>query len=105
MIPAYFFVAALAVSALPNPVPRMIDPSSAPQVNSGTTTSKRMAFDFVSIKVSKEEPPFRAGVEFLPGGRVNGYNVSARWLIEIAYQVPVRQGYVTGGDSWLDGQR
>ncbi len=63
------------------------------------------SFDVASIKESHETPPFRLGVEVLKGGRLHAENVTLRFLIEIAYQVPMLKGFVSGGPEWLDKQR
>jgi len=63
------------------------------------------AFQVVSIKPSKDTPPFRIGTQFLPSGRLQAFNVTARQLVEMAYDVPAFKGYVTGGQEWLDSQR
>jgi bla regulator protein blaR1 len=68
-------------------------------------TEDRLAFAVASIKASKDQPPFRLGIRFLPGGRLTATNVTARWLVEVAYQIPAWKGYVTGGPEWLDTQR
>jgi bla regulator protein blaR1 len=64
----------------------------------------RPSFEVASIKLNTSGD--RPGTTwFSPGGLFTATSTTLRALIEIAYQVAPRKGFVTGGSAWLDSDR
>ena len=64
-----------------------------------TDAAPRPAFEVISIKPTQGQP-MNSGFRRASGGMLNATNVTARFLIEFAYDV--REDQVSGGPSWLD---
>jgi uncharacterized protein (TIGR03435 family) len=100
--------AGLAALALPIFAGMIAAPATRAQSQSQNTATdaSNPKFEVASIKLNKTwAPGQRIGLSFLPDGGLSGRGLNARWLIEIAYGVPVWKGYVTGGPKWIDEDR
>jgi uncharacterized protein (TIGR03435 family) len=73
-------------------------------VRAQSPADARPAFEVASIKpnTSGDRP---GPTWFRPGGEFTATNTTLRDLIETAYQIAPRKGFVTGGPSWLDSDR
>ncbi|MBZ5601510.1 MAG: TIGR03435 family protein [Acidobacteriia bacterium] len=80
-------------------VPIAIGIADAPQIRAQSAES-RPAFEVASIKPG--DASRRHGFPMLAGARVVATNVTAKTLIEIAYDV--RKPQVSGGPNWLDSE-
>jgi uncharacterized protein (TIGR03435 family) len=63
-------------------------------------------FSVVSVKPNTSAD-FRSGVAFgfQPGGRFEMHNLSLRFVIAMAYNVPFQSTRLTGGPEWLGSER
>jgi uncharacterized protein (TIGR03435 family) len=97
--------AALAVAILFG-ITQPVQSSLQSQPRNTAANSSDQKFEVASIKLNKTwAPGQKVGLSFLPGGAMSGRGLATRWLIEIAYGVPVWKDYVTGGPKWLDEER
>jgi uncharacterized protein (TIGR03435 family) len=69
-----------------------------------SVTAARPAFEVASIKPNPSGDR-RGTTWFGPGGAFTATNTTLRALIETAYQIAPRKGFVTGGPAWLDSNR
>jgi len=58
------------------------------------------SFEVASVKVSHATPPFRVGVEFLPGGQVRAENAPLPMLLQAAFDTYQVDGSNSKSDAW-----
>lgn len=77
---------------------------SSKPIPAQSRAAARLEFEVASIKpnTSGDRP---GPTWFRPGGELTATNTTVRTLIELAYQIVPRKGYVTGGPAWLDSDR
>jgi len=62
--------------------------------------SRDSQFEVASVKISKASPPFRVGVEFLPGGHVHAENAPMPLLLQAVFNSYQIDATRTKGDVW-----
>jgi len=71
----------------------------------GILYSQVFSFGVTSIKPSKAEDFRRAGIQFLPGGRLIATNYPLQVLISGAYHLPYQSPRLVGGPEWVRSDR
>ncbi len=95
-------LAAAGMAAVAGPV--LIGLMNAPpsRAQSQTTPTTKPAFEVASIKPNKSGD-FRVMFRMAPGGRFVANNITAKFLIEQAYNV--KDSQLAGGPSWINSER
>jgi uncharacterized protein (TIGR03435 family) len=77
---------------------------AAALLGSQSVTDKSQRFEVASIKSNKSGDN-RQWWQFYEGGRYSATNTPLRWLIRVAYDIPMATSQLVGGPDWLDTER
>jgi uncharacterized protein (TIGR03435 family) len=66
---------------------------------------KPESFAVVSIKADISPPPWRVGMELLPGGRVHAPSMPLAFMVASAYDLPMNSSQIIGLPDWSINER